>query len=365
MPDAAAMAEDRFSDAADRDWSREALARLTADAARTGETNLLKLNIFSSSGVDIYLKDESTHPTGSLKHRLAHSLFVYGICNGWIREGTTVVESSSGSTAVSEAYFARLLGLSYVAVVPKSTSLSKVRLIEQFGGVCHLVGDGRHPTAVAAEIAQRPNHHFIDQFTYAERATDWRNGLGAIILEQLGHERYPTPEWVVLGAGTGGTSASIGRYIRFRGVPTRLAVVDPEGSAYFDGWKHSGCAVGRGSRIEGIGRPTVEPSFIGSVVDRMMRVPDAASIATMRWLDEEAGITAGGSTGTNVWGCLRLAAEMVSAGRSGSIVSLICDSGRRYANTYYDDDWLAQEGIDISGVQDDLHALLAHDKHSV
>ncbi len=54
-------------------------------------------------GIQLYLKDESTHPTGSLKHRLARSLFLYGLCNGWIKEGTPIIEASSGSTAISEA----------------------------------------------------------------------------------------------------------------------------------------------------------------------------------------------------------------------------------------------------------------------
>ena len=68
------------------------------------------------------------HPTGSLKHRLARSLFLYGLCNGWIGpESTTIVEASSGSTAVSEAYFARLLGLPFVAVMPASTSPRRSR----------------------------------------------------------------------------------------------------------------------------------------------------------------------------------------------------------------------------------------------
>ncbi len=69
--------------------------------------------------VALYLKDESTHITGSLKHRLARSLFLYALCNGWIGENTTVVEASSGSTAVSEAYFAALLGLPFIAVMPR------------------------------------------------------------------------------------------------------------------------------------------------------------------------------------------------------------------------------------------------------
>ena len=64
------------------------------------------------------MKDESTHPTGSLKHRLARSLFLYALCNGDIDRGSTVVEASSGSTAISEAYFARLIGLPFVPWSP-------------------------------------------------------------------------------------------------------------------------------------------------------------------------------------------------------------------------------------------------------
>ena len=98
--------------------------------------------------MDLYLKDESSHPTGSLKHRLARSLFLYALCNGWLREGSTVVEASSGSTAISEACFARLLGLPFVAVMPRATSPQKIAAIEFQGGRCHLVDD---PHAVYAE----------------------------------------------------------------------------------------------------------------------------------------------------------------------------------------------------------------------
>ena len=79
-------------------------------------------------GVQLYLKDESTHRSGSLKHRLARSLFLFGLVNGWIREGTTLVEASSGSTAVSEAYFAQLLGLPFIAVMTRTTSPEKIDL---------------------------------------------------------------------------------------------------------------------------------------------------------------------------------------------------------------------------------------------
>lgn len=106
----------------DHQWINNAVRKIEADFQRSADTHLFKLDLPSLDGIDIYLKDESTHPTGSLKHRLARSLFLYAICNGWIGPETTVIEASSGSTAVSEAYFARLLGLPFIAVMPKSTA---------------------------------------------------------------------------------------------------------------------------------------------------------------------------------------------------------------------------------------------------
>ncbi|KOX33878.1 cysteine synthase [Saccharothrix sp. NRRL B-16348] len=302
-------------------------------------------------GIDLYLKDESTHPTGSLKHRLARSLFLYAICNGWVVGGTPVIEASSGSTAVSEAYFARLLGLPFIAVMPRSTSQEKVALIERQGGKCHFVDE---PGAIYDEsrrLATELGGHFMDQFTHAERATDWRgnNNIAESVFQQMELEAAPEPEWIVVGAGTGGTSATIGRYIHYRKLRTRLAVVDPEHSVFFDAWCDGNLSLTgtRGSRIEGIGRPRVEPSFIGDVIDRMIKVPDAASLATIRHVEQVLGRRVGGSTGTNLWGAFQLIAEMRASRLRGSVVTLLCDGGERYAHTYYDDEWVAAQGMDL------------------
>jgi cysteine synthase A len=123
----------------DRDWTRRAITMLQGDGRRSADTHLVNPIFPGLRGISIYLKDESTHPTGSLKHRLARSLFLYGICNGRIRKGTTLVEASSGSTAVSEAYFAKLLDLPFIAVVPEQTSRQKIEAIERFGGRCQFV----------------------------------------------------------------------------------------------------------------------------------------------------------------------------------------------------------------------------------
>ena len=98
-------------------WLSRALYLIQSDVKRSSDTHLIKVELPALKKISLYLKDESTHPTGSLKHRLARSLFLYGLCNGQIKEGTTIVESSSGNTAVSEAYFAQLLGLPFIAVI--------------------------------------------------------------------------------------------------------------------------------------------------------------------------------------------------------------------------------------------------------
>ena len=101
-----------------RQWAREAIRIIEADFQRSADTHLIPLALPGLPGIELYFKDESSHPTGSLKHRLARSLFLYALCNGWLKPGAPVIEASSGSTAISEAYFARLLGLPFIAVMP-------------------------------------------------------------------------------------------------------------------------------------------------------------------------------------------------------------------------------------------------------
>lgn len=265
-------------------WLSDAIARIDADFNRSSDTHLIKLDLPGLQHVDIYLKDESTHPTDSLKHRLARSLFLFGLCNGWITQSTPIIEASSGSTAVSEAYFAKLLGLRFIAVMPRTTSAQKIAKIEFYGGECHLVENG-------SEI-----------YTESQR------------------------------------------------LARELCVADPENSVFYEAF-----ASGRsditglcGSRIEGIGRPRVEPSFNPSVIDRMVRVPDAATFAALRYLERHLGRRCGGSTGTNLIATLSLASEMQKVGEKGSIVTLLCDGGERYIDTYFNPGWVASQGLDLT-----------------
>jgi cysteine synthase A len=345
-----------------RAWVHGALERLAQEAARSADTHLLKLDLPGFPGIDFYFKDESAHPSGSLKHRLARSLYLYALCNGRLREGQAVVDASSGSTAISEAWFARLLGLSFTAVMPAATAPRKVRDVQALGGRCELVEDPSQVHARAAGHAERGACH-LDQFGLAERATDWRgnNNIAESVIQQMAREPQPVPAWIVCGAGTGGTSATIGRYLRYRRLDTRLCVAEPAGSGFAEGWRtrDRGAVARRPTLIEGIGRPWVEPGFLFDVVDRVVEVPDAVSIAAAWLLEDLFGRRYGGSSGTNLVACLQLAAGMHARGERGSIVSLLCDPGVRYAETLFDPAWLAARGIDIASTRELLRHCVA------
>jgi cysteine synthase A len=340
----------------------EALATLRREAARSADTHLLRVDLPAFPGIALYFKDEAAHPTGSLKHRLARSLFLYALCNGRLRAGQTVVDASSGSTAISEAWFARLLGLPFVAVMPACTAPRKIAAVHALGGHCDLVGDPATVHARAAWHAARGACH-LDQFGLAERATDWRgnNNIAESIVQQMALEPDPEPAWVVCGAGTGGTSATIGRYLRYRGLRTRLCVAEPTGGAFAHGWRTRDrqAIASAPTLIEGIGRPRVEAGFVFEVVDAVAEVDDADAIAAAWHLEELLGRRYGGSSGTNLVACLRLAARMRVRGERGGIVTLLCDRGERYEQTLFDADWLAARGIDLAAAQARLRWRLA------
>lgn len=345
-----------------RAWVRDAIRRIEADFQRSSDTHLIPVALPGFPGVSLYLKDESSHPTGSLKHRLARSLFLYALCNGWLNEGSTIVEASSGSTAISEAYFARLLDLPFIAVMPRGTSVQKIAAIEFHGGRCHLVDAAAAIYAESERLARELGGHYMDQFTHAERATDWRanNNIAESIYAQMRQETHPCPAWIVASAGTGGTLATIGRYVHYCRHETRVCGVDAERSVFFDHYVGGdpSLTLEGGSRIEGIGRPRVEASFVPGVLDAMVKVPDVWSLAAMHSLSVRLGRRVGGSTGTNLVAALACARSLATHGQRGSIVTLLCDAGERYRHTYFDDAWLADQGLECGRESDAIDLLM-------
>ncbi|MFF5243344.1 PLP-dependent cysteine synthase family protein [Streptosporangium sp. NPDC000095] len=336
-------------------WAVEAIAKLDGERERTSPTPLRRFPLPAGWEVRLWLKDESAQPTGNLKHRLARALFARAITAGLITEGTTVVEATGGAMAVAQAYFARLLGLPYVAVMPKRSSGEGV---ERLGGRCLHVDPPLAIYAEAAKLAERVGGHYLDHYTSAADV-DWRGGS---LAEELFGQLEECPRWVVVGAGTGATSAAVGRHLRTHDLPGRLAVVDPENSAYFPGWASGAADYGTGmpSRIEGIGRPRLEPGFVPDLVDLVVPVPDAASVAAARRVRRDIGSPVGPATGTNLWGALEMVTGMRAQGVGGDVVTVLGDADPRHLRTCHDDTWAADRGLDWRPYAERLERLLDH-----
>jgi cysteine synthase A len=330
-------------------WAQSAIADLLAEPVGRAETPLRELPLPGLPGIRLLLKDESAHPSGSLKHRLARSLLLHALQHGRLRQGQAVVDASSGSTAISEAWFARRLGLPFHAVMPCCTGSAKQAAVVALGGQCVLVDAGVDPVDAAQALARDLDACYLDQFGLAATATDWRGGhnIAAAILAQCRDAGVDDPDWIVCGAGTGGTSATLGRHLRHVGSHARVCVADPLGAAFALGWRRRDrdAVATRPTCIEGIGRARVEPCFAFAAADAVAEVDDAASIAGAWWLERRTGQRFGGSSGTNLAAALELAAAMHRRGERGVVVALLCDRGERYADTIFDPAWVARQGL--------------------
>ena len=334
-----------------REWVNDAIRRLLAEAAACPDTPMRELRLPAFPGIRFLLKDETEHPTGSLKHRLARSLFLYALCSGRLQPGQGAIDASSGSTAISEAWFARRLGLPFTAVMPRSTAQVKQRALAAIGGQCELVDPDVDPAARARELAAATGACYLDQFGLAGIATDWRgnNNIAHSLLAQCRALGAGDPRWIVCGAGTGGTSATIGRYLRYSGSQATLCVAEPAGAAFAQAWARGGDRAAVASAptvIEGIGRARVEPCFAFELADAVHEVEDSASIAGALLLASLAGTLYGGSSGTNLVAAMALAHAMARRRERGAIVLLLCDRGERYADTLFDPAWRARNELD-------------------
>ncbi|WP_030162510.1 PLP-dependent cysteine synthase family protein [Glycomyces sp. NRRL B-16210] len=326
-------------------WPEAAIAALREDARRAPTPLRADIARFGTA-IGVHVKDESAQPTGTIKHRLVRDLLLHALVGGELREGTPVVEATGGGAALALAHFTNRLGLPFVAVMPARAHPAQIAAVEALGGECALVDPPLAIYETAERIARERGGHYLDMFGRAEAATDWR--AGNIAAEILG-QSAAAPAWIVCGAGTGITSATTARHLRHAGVETKVAVADPEHSSYFPGWAtgYAGYATGMPSRIPGIGRPRMEPAFDADLVEAVVPVPDAASVAAMRHLAERGGTAYGPATGTCFWAALELASRMEAKGLAGDLVVIAGEGGGSYRESFYDEAWTAAKGFDL------------------
>jgi cystathionine beta-synthase len=329
-----------------------------------GRTPLVRLNrVAEGLAADIYVKCEFLNPGGSVKDRIGLELIEDAERRGLLRPGGTLVEATSGNTGVGLAMVAALKGYRTIFVVPDKVSEEKIRTLRAFGAQVVTT-----PTAVAPED---PRSYYCVSRRIAEDTP------GAFYVNQyhnpanpLAHYKTTGPEiWqqsdgalnaLVVGIGTGGTISGCGRYLKEQNAAVQVVGVDPDGSLYYDYIKHGRIGEAHPYRIEGIGEDFFPTTMDFSIVDDVVRVYDREAFLMTRRLLAEEGLFAGISSGAAVVGALRYAAGRPAEER---IVVILPDSGSRYLNKVWDDDWMQAAGFlegaeRVSDLLDDAPAPL-------
>ncbi|MFY1674068.1 2,3-diaminopropionate biosynthesis protein SbnA [Plantactinospora sp. WMMB334] len=291
--------------------------------------------------VDLYLKLESSNPTGSTKDRSAYAILCEAARAGLIAPGTTVVESSSGNFAVSLTTPCRYLGLRFVPVIDPTINVPTERLLRLGCDRVEKVVTGdehrfltRRLDVVQQLRAEDPGAYWPNQYANPAAACGHFEFTGAQLCADL-----PTVDYVFVGVGTGATLAGFSQRIKRDRPVAKVIAVDTEGSVIFGG------AAGR-RRIPGIGS-SIQPGLVEqAIVDDVVRVSERDTVLTCRRLVRDTGLYVGGSTGS-----VLAAIDQYFAGcRGRPIVAFLCaDHGTAYTDTIYDKRWVRDElGLDLA-----------------
>jgi cystathionine beta-synthase len=294
---------------------------------------------------EVFAKLEFVNPMGSVKDRIARYMVERALVEGRLRPGDTLIEASSGNTAMGLAMMAIEHGLRCVMVVRRQTSREKLAALAALGVELVLV-DGdlppEHPDSYnrkARELAAAiPRAFFPDQHNnranneahYATTGPElWRQMDGRI-------------DWFVAGIGTGGTVSGVARYLKEQDPRVRVLAVDIDGSVFTEYFRTGRHGAPHRYRVEGLGDEEIIACPEFELIDDIVQASDRDAFLAARDLARTEAIFAGGSSGAALWGVRQLAARLA---RPARIATLFPDSGNRYLSTLYDDEWLRRQGL--------------------
>ena len=308
-----------------------------------GNTPIVRLdNISKGLKAKIWAKLEYTNPGGSLKDRIALYMVEKAEKEGKIRPGDTIIENSSGNTAMGLAIVARQKGYNLKIVIRDTTSKEKIKMLEVLGVDVIAVKadlppeDPKSYNNFAKNLAdENPDYYYIDQHNNLNNNESHYETTGPEIWEQMNGK----VDYVVAGVGTGGTLCGMGKYLKEKNPDIKLIGVDPMGSVFYNYFKEKKLIKPFRYKVEGIGDEFLIKTAQLDLLDDMFQVEDKTAFQWTKKLANEEGILSGGSSGANVWASVKLAKEI---DREANIVTLICDSGYKYFSTIYNDEWLKE-----------------------
>jgi cysteine synthase A len=317
-----------------------------------GDTPLIRLRAASeATGCDILGKAEFMNPGGSVKDRAALAIIKDAIASRALKPGGTIVEGTAGNTGIGIGMVAAAMGFRAVIVIPETQSQEKKDMLKLVGA--QLI-------EVPAVPYANPNNYVKYSGRLAE-AMAKSDPNGAIWANQFdntanrkGHYETTGPEiWAqtqgridgfVSAVGSGGTLGGVGMALKERSSAVKIGLADPPGAALFS-YYTTGVLKSEGSSItEGIGQGRITANLEGAPVDFAYRIDDEEAVRIVFELVEHEGLLLGSSSGVNIAGAIRLAREL---GPGHTIVTILCDSGARYASKLFNPGFLREKGLPV------------------
>ena len=293
-----------------------------------GKTPLLELtHIEKKYGLKAKLlaKLEYFNPAGSVKDRIAKAMIDDAEEKGLLKEGSVIIEPTSGNTGIGLASVAAARGYRIIIVMPDTMSVERRQLMKAYGAELVLT-DGakgmKGAIAKADELAQEIPGSFVPgQFVNEANPKAHFATTGPEIYEDTdGHVDY-----FVAGVGTGGTITGVGQYLKAKNPAVKVVAVEPKSSAVLS------TGVAGSHKIQGIGAGFVPQVLDTGIYDEIIPVENEDAFATGREIGHSEGILVGISSGAAVWAAVEIAKRPENTGKN--IVVLLPDTGDRYLST--------------------------------
>jgi cysteine synthase A len=319
-----------------------------------GNTPLLHLRKVSElTGCSIYGKAEFMNPGGSVKDRTALGIIQAAVAAGDLRPGGVVVEGTVGNTGIGLTIVANAMGFETVVVMPQGASKEKIDQVEMLGAELILVptvsyDNPHHYIHTAEKVAEGRAHQEPNGAIWARQFDNPANAQ--IHCDTTGQEIWQQTDGKVDGficsVGTGGTLSGVAAALREKNPGVKIGVADPMGSGVYNYFKEGVPRKEGSSIVEGVGVSFVPGNLAGLEVDFACQVSDEEALPYLYDLLKEEGISVGGSAAVNIAGAVRLAEEL---GPGHTIVTILCDSGARYASKLFNAEFLWQHKLPYPG----------------
>jgi cysteine synthase A len=320
--------------------------------SRIGNTPLIRLKQASDlTGCNIYGKAEYFNPGESVKDRAALFIIKDAIKEKLISEGGTVVEGTAGNTGIGLAIVCKEYNLKLKIIIPKTQSIEKKDVLRNLGA--ELIEVEAVPYSnpknyikqskkIAEDLSKNNNHgvYWANQFDNLSN-TDAHIKTTA---EEIWNQTAGKIDGFTCAVGTGGTLSGISIGLKDRNKDIKIALSDPMGSSLYSYIKKNKLENTGSSITEGIGTGRITKNFEKALVDEAFQSTDIEALNIVYDLIEKQKIVLGGSSGINIAGAIKLAKKM---GPGKTIVTILCDHGKRYASKIFNKEFLKSKNLPI------------------